>query len=116
MLSSPKALQFLVSEEYIRQIPECKYIRSDNLSEFQKLGGKSGSAKGERLVGRYIQIYVVQVAFQVSFQVGQVTDHVESDLLSPVVSYGPRILRSVNSLLIISRLCKGWRGRLSADA
>ena len=38
----------------------------------------------------YISIYIVLVGLQVSFQAGQVTVHVESDLLSPVVSYGQK--------------------------
>ena len=40
-----------------------------------------------------------------SFQVGLVAVHVESDLLTPVVSYGPEIFRSSKSLLINFSLC-----------
>ena len=41
-----------------------------------------------------------------SFQVGQVAGHVESDLESPGVSYGPKIFWSGEWLLINSSLCK----------
>ena len=42
----------------------------------------------------YIPIYAVQVRLQVGFQVEQDASHLESDLSSPVVSFGPEIFRS----------------------
>ena len=41
----------------------------------------------------YITLYIVQVALQVSFQVEQEAGDLESDLLSPVVSFGPEFFR-----------------------
>ena len=49
-------------------------------------------------------VYVVQVGLQVSFQVEQDAVHLESDLLSPVLSFASEISVSRIALLISSDL------------
>ena len=56
-------------------------------------------------MGLYIVLYILQVGFQVSFQVEQDAGGVESDLSSPVVSFGPEIFRSGEWSLINASLC-----------
>ena len=68
---------------------------------FSAVSFKPSSGGQDRKLGwAYTFLYIVQVGFQVSFQVDQDAVHVESDLESPGVSYGPEIFRSAKCFII----------------